>query len=245
METAVELTVCGAGPRILSFGRCRLSFGASLGSLPVARGTTSGDCEEARPVHHRVARLTSVSTVRRPASDGVARRAYSRRALLAACAATLALIVGCRGNPAPTPVVTPAVTVLPTAASGQPEPDLSARPLTWFTPLPPGRPDLPFADGSTDYFDLFASDAAWSTAAQSVNVFKIYSSWVENQATDAQLRQVVEGTRAHGIALALEIGGLTASAECGSNVEGFDASLNPIRRIEAVGGTVRLVAFDE
>jgi hypothetical protein len=134
----------------------------------------------------------------------------------------------------------------PSPASGQ-GPDLSGTPLVWFAPLPPlgDRTDLPFADGSLDYFDLFAPGASWDKAASSVGVFKIYSSWVDNYATDEQLRNLVEGTQRRRQALALEIGGLTTSSGCGSGVEGFDASLQTLDRIRAAGGTVSLVAFDE
>ncbi len=144
-------------------------------------------------------------------------------------------------SPAEAPgVATPAPTTSPPSRS-------SDRPLVWFAPLPPlgDRTDLQFADGSADYFDLFAVDAPWAAAARSVGVFKIYSSWVGNYATDEQLRQVVEGTTARGQALAVEIGGLTIRDGCGAGIEGFDASLGILDRIHAAGGSVSLVAFDE
>jgi hypothetical protein len=146
-------------------------------------------------------------------------------------------------RPAPSATV-PAPTPLPGTGQG---PDLTGTPLVWFAPLPPlgDRTDLPFADGSLDYFDLFSPGAPWDKASSSVDVFKVYSSWVDNYATDEQLRHLVEGTAARGQALALEIGGLTTSSGCGSGVEGFDASIQTLDRIRAAGGTVSLVAFDE
>jgi hypothetical protein len=184
-------------------------------------------------------------------------------ALLVACL----IVAACDSTPSPSGPATPpasAVTATPrsatspapatptAAASSSPPavgqgPDLTGTPRVWFAPLPPlgDRTDLPFADGSTDYFDLFLPGAAWAGAASSVQVFKIYSSWVDNYATDDQLRQVVDGTRNRGQALALEIGGLTTASGCGAGVEGFDASLQTLDRIRAAGGSVSLVAFDE
>jgi hypothetical protein len=98
--------------------------------------------------------------------------------------------------------------------------------------------------GATDYYDLFEPNAEWPIAAGHVDVFMVYATWVNHYATNDELRRVVEGVAARGFALGLEIGGLRG-AGCGDNVEGFDASLDPIRRIRAAGGTVRLVSFDE
>jgi len=116
--------------------------------------------------------------------------------------------------------------------------------MVWFAPLPPRMTHMGY-DGSNDYFDLFAADAEWPTAARRVQVFKIYGSWVANYATDDELRSVVHGSADRGIALALEIGAFLASPECGSGIEGFDGTLDTIQRIQRAGGTVAFVAFDE
>jgi hypothetical protein len=100
-------------------------------------------------------------------------------------------------------------------------------------------------EGSIDYFDLFEPDAPWTATAQTVRVFKVYASWVQNFATPDQLRHVVAGVAARSMALALEIGALPATAECGMGIEGFDATVETIEKIHAAGGRVDLVAFDE
>ena len=174
-----------------------------------------------------------------------------RRLLLVVVAAALATGECTAPVPSPTP---PAQTPSLVAASPVPSPplsptprqtpDLTARPLVWFAPLPPYVPHMGYG-GSEDYFDLFGPGAPWSKAAGRVGIFKIYASWVQNYATPEQLQQVVRGVADRGLALGLEIGAFAAGAECGAGVEGFDASLDTIRRIHAVGGRVDVVAFDE
>jgi hypothetical protein len=164
--------------------------------------------------------------------------------------AAIALLGACGTTPPTSPPNPSGViaTAAPSGASGNPAPavpDLTTRPLVWFAPLPPLRLGLPFADGSIDYFDLFAPNASWTSAAGHVHVFTIYASWVMNYATDEQLRQVIEGVRARGMALALEMGGLMPKDGCGMGVEGFDAGLEPIQKIEAAGGIVSLLSLDE
>jgi hypothetical protein len=128
-------------------------------------------------------------------------------------------------------------------------PDLSQSPLYWFGPLPPmptseGRPFT----GSDDYMALFEQGAPWDSTAEQIQVFKLYGEWVAYHATDAQLRQAVEGIRARGMALAVEAGPLNASAECGQGIEGFagsDEGRLIARRIKAAGGNLDLIALDE
>ena len=166
----------------------------------------------------------------------------------------LTVSAGCRGDlattaPAPTPVrsdaaLTPSPTAAETTGPASTTSPLSSRPLVWFAPLGPRADHMGFG-GSVDYYDLFKPGAAWPIAASRVDVFMVYATWVDYYSTDAELRQVVEGVAARGLVLGLEIGGLTPSDACGSNVEGFDASLDPIRRIQAAGGSVGVVQFDE
>ncbi|HEY4606563.1 MAG TPA: hypothetical protein VIH55_02855, partial [Acidimicrobiia bacterium] len=134
--------------------------------------------------------------------------------------------------------------------------DLSAEPLIWFTPHPAvNLPD--FVKGSADYFDLFDADADWSSAAQGIQVFKIYDQiGLAREAIDDEFLQVIEGLRSRGIALAMELGALPphpgfgpigTNLECGEGVEGFGGvvAVETVRRIKELGGRVDLVAFDE
>jgi len=100
-------------------------------------------------------------------------------------------------------------------------------------------------DGSDDYFNLFAPNTPWTTAASHTQVFKIYGSWVANYATDEELRRAISGISSRGLALALEFGPFLATSECGSGIEGFDGTLDTVRRIQRAGGTLQFVAFDE
>jgi hypothetical protein len=108
----------------------------------------------------------------------------------------------------------------------------------------PGREFI----GSEDFMSLFEPDAPWETAANHVQVFKLYGEWVGAHATDAQLRQAVDGIIGRGMALAVEAGPLDPPAECGQGVEGFAGKEEGLRiaaRIAAAGGTLQLIAMDE
>ena len=138
----------------------------------------------------------------------------------------------------------------PTAtATAQPTPaDLSARPLIWFAPLPPlptgqGRPFT----GSDDFMDLFAPGADWDRASRRIGVFKLYGEWVAHAPPD-QLRAAVEGIRARGQVLAIEMGPLDAPPGCGSGVESFagvDEGRLLSQRVRQAGGTIQVIALDE
>ena len=176
-------------------------------------------------------------------------------------AATLVLLVSCAGGSSGSPAggTEPAPTSA-TAADGsqpdttgssvQPPADLSAHPLVWLGPLPPlpAGSTLPFNHGADDYMELFAPDAPWPNAAAKVDVFLIYSSWVNNYASDDDLRTLLAGLRDRGIALAVEVGALPTPAEgtCDAG-EGYGAQdeLNTLQHIARLGGRVDLVSFDE
>ena len=121
--------------------------------------------------------------------------------------------------------------------------------MVWLAPLPPlptsaGRPYT----GSDDFMALFAADAPWYMAAGHVRVFKLYGEWVAGTATDQELVQVVTGLRSRHIALAVEVGPLTPTAECGNGVEGFagaEEGLKIAHRIQRAGGTIDYLALDE
>ena len=128
--------------------------------------------------------------------------------------------------------------------------DWSARPVVFFSPLPPlpEGSDLPFGHGSDDFYELFQPGASWSTAADRVSVFLLESTYVRHYSTDDQLRAVIEGLDRLGIALGLEVGPLPAPPDgrC-IGAEGFGGvyELDMVHRIEQLGGTVAVVAFDE
>lgn len=122
--------------------------------------------------------------------------------------------------------------------------DLSARPLTWFAPLPP----MPGRTGAADFMDQFQPDAPWQAAAQHIDVYKLYGEWVAYDATDAQLRQAVQDIARRGMVLAIEAGPLDPQPDCGQDVESFagaDEGRLIARRIIAAGGRIAVIALDE
>ncbi len=175
---------------------------------------------------------------------------------------TLALLTGCTTLiAAPTPLSPTAALLLSTATSIQPTstsipptltptplPDLTQRPLIWFGPLDPSPPDAsrPFS-GRPDFFHLFPEGAPWTMAEQKVDVFRLYGGWVAWHASEAELRQVVEGLNRRGIAIAFEAGALTPTEACTGEIEGFAGRQEGIRiaqGIKEAGGTVRFVELD-
>lgn len=128
------------------------------------------------------------------------------------------------------------------------EPDLAHHPLYWFGPLPP----LPIVDGrpftgSDDFMQLFETSAPWQTAAEKIQVFKLYGEWVSNHPGDAQLKKVIDDLNRRGLAVAIETGPLDPDG-CGSDVEGFatvNSGLQMARAIQSAGGTLHFIALDE
>lgn len=137
---------------------------------------------------------------------------------------------------------------MPTPTLITKEPDLAHRPLYWFGPLPPlpvveGRPFT----GSDDFMQLFELDAPWKTAAEKIQVFKLYGEWVGNHPGDAQLQKVIGDLNRRGLAFAIETGPLDP-ADCGVGIEGFstiDSALQNARAIKSAGGTLHIIALDE
>ena len=127
--------------------------------------------------------------------------------------------------------------------------DLSARPLVWLQPLPELVDEsLPFADGSSDFYQLFPPGAPWESAASRTHVFGIYGTYVRHYATDDDLLLLIEGLAERGLTLAMEVGPLPGPdpSEC-IGAEGFGGiyEIELIERIKDLGGTVGVVALDE
>ncbi len=144
----------------------------------------------------------------------------------------------------PPPIASPTATVMP-----HPTPDLTTRPLVWFGPLPPlkVRAQRPFT-GSLDFMELFRPDAPWQEAAGHVHVFKLFGEWVSESASEAELEQVFADLRQRGIAVDIDEGPLTATADCGEAVEGFAGireGQHIAQRVKSAGGTIDLIDMDE
>ena len=129
--------------------------------------------------------------------------------------------------------------------SSRPAFDASGRPLVWFAPLGP-RADHHGYGGAVDFYDLFEPGASWSTAVADVDVFQVYGTWVTHYSTDDELTRVIDGVAERGLGLGLEVGPLKGTNECEQG-EGWAAaeSLDVVRRIQAHGGRVDVVALDE
>lgn len=107
-------------------------------------------------------------------------------------------------------------------------------------------------EGATDYYGLFESGAPWQRAASHVKAFGL-SIQLETDASDEQLKKVIDGLRDRHIALMLDMlplsGPVTRSDKhCGGNVEGYSAPLQSLwvaKRFKALGGDVVYYAMDE
>jgi hypothetical protein len=181
--------------------------------------------------------------------------------VLAAVGISVGLLVSCnrptagpsvnRATPIPQGQASAIPSPKPTSLPRLPAPPLPIdhTPWIWFAPLPPmpTGPGRQFT-GSDDFLDLFTETAPWTEAASGLQVFKLYGEWVAYHATPEELRQVVADLRRRGLALAVEVGPLEASAECGSGVESFagvDEGRRIIQRIDQAGGTIQILALDE
>ncbi len=141
-------------------------------------------------------------------------------------------------TPGTTPSVTPTISTLVRSPT-----------LVWFAPLPPlpqtgSRPFI----GSKDFMDLFQPDAAWGGASRRVGVFKLYAEWVTEVATDAELEAVLQDLKTRRHALAVEIGPLEPSPDCGQGQRGY-AGLRQgeeiAQRIRDAGAALDYISLDE
>lgn len=95
---------------------------------------------------------------------------------------------------------------------------------------------------------LFEPDAPWQTAADQIQVFKLYGEWVSNHPADAQLKKVIADLNRRGLAIAIETGPLNPESGCGNGVEGFatiESGLQMAQAIQSAGGTLHFIALDE
>ena len=118
----------------------------------------------------------------------------------------------------------------------------------WFSPIIPAAWNN---GGSSDYLDLFAPGAPWTTASAHVQIFKMYTQMlvpaVPGSFSADTLQQIFAYLKSHNIALALEFGPLTPSAQCGAGVEGFagEVALPVATRIQQLGGNLQYIGMDE
>ena len=128
-----------------------------------------------------------------------------------------------------------ALTLLPTVRA-------QARPLFWFADVEPVHHSYP-----PDYMELFAPNAAWPQAESRLGVFKISAETVLH-GSDDMIRTIFGGMRAHGIAMAVEMGSVLQqpSEMCGGG-EGYMQSTVIERlgtRLRALGFSLDYVAID-
>jgi hypothetical protein len=123
--------------------------------------------------------------------------------------------------------------------------------LIWFAPLfsfNSGANGLPAPYKQVDYMDLFAPDAPWTQARDHIKVFKLYEQFAV-WGSDSDLETVFTYLKTNNLSLALEMGALTTSAQCGSGVEGYTSG--PVSasyvatRVRLLGGDVKFVGMDE
>jgi hypothetical protein len=136
----------------------------------------------------------------------------------------------------------------PTSIGTGPTPDLLSRPQIWFGPLDPTPPnaDRPYS-GELDFFNLFKEDAPWQRAAAGIHVFKLYGGWLDRNATNAELKQVIGDLKRRGLGIAFEGGPLTPTAICTGVIEGFAGPReggNDAFRIQQAGGTLDYVDLE-
>lgn len=119
-------------------------------------------------------------------------------------------------------------------------------PEIWFCPRPLVTTPANVAGGAADYFELFESPSPWPTVLKHIRVFKIYLRLVQN-GDEQQLAKMFDFLKRNHIALALELGFLTASDACGRGVEGYTGrfAADVARKIKRLGGDIAIVDMDE
>jgi hypothetical protein len=117
------------------------------------------------------------------------------------------------------------------------------RPVVWFGPVDWLRRPQSDVKGPPDYMKLF--DPASATLSQ-IAVFEVNPPlliW----ASDAELRRIFSELRRRGVRVAFQTGGMTPSATCGRNVEGYGGKnmVHLAARVARLGGELDYIAMDE
>lgn len=141
------------------------------------------------------------------------------------------------------PVTTPAASAADAGTSS----------ATWFAPFPPGTtgPEWQNGYGQRDFLAMFDNGAKWSTAASHIDVMMLPQMWFLD-APDADVRKVVTGLKARGIAIAVEASALQTNnpQSCGWGIEGFRSNPSEAiviieRRLQQYGASLSYVAMAE
>lgn len=117
----------------------------------------------------------------------------------------------------------------------------NAQQSVWFSPNDPTH------GGAEDFWDLLKPDAPWQKAKSHLAVFGIAQNLVTNGPPD-KLRAFFAFLKENHIALAIGIGMLTWSDQCGKHVEGYvppGGSDYVARRIKDLGGELAYIDIDE
>jgi hypothetical protein len=127
------------------------------------------------------------------------------------------------------------------AANSAALPANSAEPSVWISTNDPTH------GGADDFWQLLEPDAPWQSAKRHVAVFSIDQNLVTNGPPD-KLRKFYAYLKENHIALAIGIGMLTWSEQCGKHVEGYvppGGSDYVAKRIKWLGGELAYIGIDE
>ncbi len=108
-------------------------------------------------------------------------------------------------------------------------------------------PNDPTHGGAEDFWDMFKADAPWENAKSHVTVLEISQNLVTNGPPD-KLRSLFAYLKQNHIDLAIGIGMLTWSEQCGKHVEGYvppGGSDYVAKRIHDLGGELAYIDADE
>ncbi|GGF18541.1 hypothetical protein GCM10011611_25520 [Aliidongia dinghuensis] len=134
------------------------------------------------------------------------------------------------------------------AVSGACAAEPSAAPEIWVTATSqPIQIQSRWTGVRTDAVDQWRPDAAWPAVAAHARVAKLIAGNIENT-HEADLKAVIDEVRRRHLALALEIGPLVRTPECGPPTESYGRAGETeaiLQRIRGAGGELDYVAMDE